>query len=199
MSFLALKGLEDSNSAMSALKTKFRLFHRLVAPWILAPLLLIAITGTTYRIGRSWFGMSKETGNRILEIHTVGWFGGDISGLYLIVVGGSVLLLVFSGLWMLATSKAPKPSARLGHRILALLFFLPLALSAITGIAFRAGEQWFHIDDATKDFLMLLHQGSWLGSTLRPFYILLLFAGVLALCISGLRLLLRTGSKRGPV
>jgi hypothetical protein len=57
------------------LKSRLRILHRQLSPWILPLLLFSAITGLVYRIGRAWFAMSKETGNSILKLHAGEWLG----------------------------------------------------------------------------------------------------------------------------
>lgn len=177
-----------------SLKVSLRLFHRRISPWIVPPLLLLALTGATYRIGRAYFGMGKDTGERVLDLHGAAWLGETGSAIYLILVGGLVLFLIVSGLWMLATSRTSRIPNRRRHRILAVLLCLPLVISALTGMIFRAGEQWFGLSEETKTVLMMLHQGSWLGQTLKPLYVLLLAAGVVLLCLTGLSLAFRRKS-----
>jgi len=174
-----------------SLKVSLRHFHRRLAPWIAPPLLLLALTGATYRIGRAYFGLGKDTGGRILDLHAAAWLGETGSAIYLSLVGGFVLFLILSGVWMLATSRTSRIPNRRRHRILAVLLCLPLVISALTGMIFRAGEQWFGLSNETKEILMMLHQGSWLGQTLRPLYVLVLAIGVVLLCLTGLRLAFR--------
>jgi predicted permease len=173
------------------LKAALRILHQKIAPWILPSILLLAFSGLTYRLGRAWFGMSKETGQWVLGIHTGSGLGAVGSTIYLSAVGGILILLIVSGLWMMFTSKFSKNPRRKAHRILAIIFFLPLLISAVTGMAFHVGDLWLPMSDATKDLLMDLHEGAWLGKTLKPFYILLLTAGTLGLGISGVRMLFR--------
>lgn len=165
-----------------------RQLHRRLGPWLLLPLLLIALSGLTYRIGRSWFGFSSELGDRIMWIHTGGWFGGHGSMLYLLVVGGGLLFFIFSGLRMALRSKPSGASFRRSHRLLAMICFLPLLVSAVTGIAYHAGDVWFATSPEIQKILMSLHQGSWLGKQLRVFYILLPGLGLIALGLTGLRM-----------
>ncbi len=171
------------------LKVKLRILHRKISPWLVPPLLLLAITGLIYRIGRAWFGMTKETGGEILHLHSGAWLGDHGSALYLLLVGGFLLFLIISGLWMWFTTKKPKAAMRGYHRVLAIAFSLPLILSAVTGIAMQVGTKWLNMSDPTFKLLMSLHQGSWLGTILRPFYILFLGVGLIALCLTGLKLL----------
>jgi len=164
----------------------FRKLHRKLAPWLLPFLLLSAITGIVYRIGRSWFGFTKETGNDVLYFHTGAWSGANGSVLYLIVLGSGLLFFVVSGLWMWKAGRPPKPGIRKSHRILGVVVSLPLIITAVTGIAYQVGDKWLHADEKS----LKLHQGSWLGPELRPFYILLIGGTLVFLCLSGLRLLL---------
>jgi hypothetical protein len=164
-----------------------RKFHRLIAPWLAIPLILTLATGITYRLGRAWFGMSKETGSRVLDIHAGGWLGGTGSVIYVILMGAGLLGLVVTGLSLVRKSRA-KGQPRVLHRIVGAVFLLPLALSAITGIAFKVGQDWLHLPDSTLGLLMSLHQGSWLGTTIRPFYILAIGVGLLGLAITGLQM-----------
>ena len=111
--------------------------------------------------------------------------------IYLLITGGILLFLIFSGLWMFLTSKSPKPGMRKSHRMLAVVFSLPLAVSAATGIAYQAGGKWFGAGEGTMKLLMSLHEGTWLGNIWRPFYILFIGLGLIGLCLTGLRLLFR--------
>ena len=173
------------------LKTGLRHFHRKLSPWLLPSLLLVAITGLVYRIGRTWFGMSKDMGGKVLHLHTGAWFGETGSVVYTIFLGSALLFLVISGLWMIFTSKSAKAGARKSHRLLAILFTLPLIITAVTGVGYHIGKKWFQFSEGTLKLLMSLHQGSWLGPNLRPFYILILASGLILLCLTGLRMIRR--------
>ncbi len=72
------------------------------------------------------------------------------------------------------------------HRQVAPIIFIPLLLSAITGVAYRLGEDWFGIEGDAAEIFMVIHQGSYLGKELRPFYVLLLALGVIGLIVTGL-------------
>jgi hypothetical protein len=179
-----------------SLSKQLRFLHRRLAPWFLLPLVFMAVTGLIYRIGRAWFGMSKETGHEIMKLHSGEWMGEDVSVVYLLVVGGFLVFLVCSGLWMWLAGGS-KVSRKKSHRVLAITFSLPLVLSAVTGMAYHAGAKWFEADEGTLEILMSLHQGTWLGKELRAYYILLLGTGLLALCLTGLRLCFRSNNTVG--
>ena len=164
-----------------------RKFHRLVAPWLTVPLLVTLSTGIAYRLGVAWFGLGKAAGGRILDIHAGGWLGDTASVFYVILNGTGLLGVVVTWLYLVRRSSS-KVQPRLFHRILGMILLLPLALSATTGIAFKIGDDWLHLPDSTLGLLMSLHQGSWLGKTVRPFYVLAIGIGLLSLSITGLQM-----------
>lgn len=43
--------------------------HRKIAPIVFIPLMLSAVTGIAYRVGKSWFGLSKGFGNGMMMLH----------------------------------------------------------------------------------------------------------------------------------
>ncbi len=162
-----------------------RKFHGRVSPWLVLPLLIVLSTGITYRVGRAWFGMSKNTGESVLHIHTGAWLGARGSSAWILINGFGLLALVLTGLYLVATSRS-RGNPRYFHRVAGAILMVPLAVSAVTGMAFHFGEKSF--PKGTNDLLMSLHQGSWLGPALRPFYILAIGLGLLAMMVTGLKL-----------
>lgn len=165
-----------------------RLLHRRLSPWLIAPLLLVVATGMTYRIGRSWFGMDRDTGHRILDFHTGSVIGDGFSLVYTAVVGLSLLTLALSGTWLLWRSRAKK-GARRWHRMIAWVLLPPLIATSVTGMGYHFGELVFDFEESTLKLLMTIHQGSWLGPKLRPFYIILVGGGLLMLIVTGVSML----------
>ena len=82
------------------------------------------------------------------------------------------------------------------HRQLALILFLPLLASALTGVAYRLGKSWFKIPNLVENVLMTIHQGEYLGKRLVPIYILLIGLGVVGMSLTGINLLARSSSDR---
>lgn len=162
-----------------------RKFHRRVAPWLAIPLLVTLATGITYRIGRAWFEMSKETGNNVLHFHTGEWLGEWGSHAWVFISGGGLLALSLTGLFLVIKSRA-KGQPRVAHRILGAILLLPLTASAVTGLTVHFGGE--RLSKEAGNILMSIHQGSWLGPTLRPFYILFIGLGLLVMIATGLRL-----------
>ncbi|MCX6969540.1 MAG: PepSY domain-containing protein [Verrucomicrobia bacterium] len=164
-----------------------RKFHRRIAPWLALPLAVTLATGIAYRTGRAWFGMGKETGGTILDIHAGAWLGDTGSVIYVILMGAGLLALVATGFYLVLKSRA-KGQPRVFHRILGAILLLPLAASAVTGIAFKVGEEWLDLPKSTLDLLLNIHQGGWLGTAARPFYVLAVGIGLLVLALTGLQM-----------
>jgi hypothetical protein len=71
------------------------------------------------------------------------------------------------------------------HRKIAPFIFLPLLLTALTGVSYRIGRSWFGLSEEFGDAMMFIHQGTWLGPQLRPFYVLLNALGAIGMIITG--------------
>ncbi|CAD5913689.1 PepSY-associated TM helix [Planktothrix tepida] len=175
---------------------QFRKFHRKIAPIVFIPLFLTAFTGMTYRLGRNLMGLSEEKADFLLIIHQGEFLGEGLVPIYVLLVGLGLIAMIVTGLTMvrLAQEKrknAPKNSplnARKIHQILAPIVFLPLFLSASTGILYRLGDSWFHIPDKISELLLRVHQGTYFGSFGRTIYVALIGLGLIAMLITGLNL-----------
>ena len=73
--------------------------------------------------------------------------------------------------------------------------FVLVAVSAVTGVAYRAGKKWFGMDGQTGQSVMEWHTGEWLGEALSPFYVLLAGTALLFLVITGGAMLWQRGGK----
>ena len=71
------------------------------------------------------------------------------------------------------------------HRRLAPWVFILLAVSATTGIAYRAGKKWFGVDKDAGNFLMSIHTGEWAGPAFATIQVLAAGLGLLFLLWSG--------------
>jgi hypothetical protein len=85
---------------------------------------------------------------------------------------------------------------RLIHRRLAPWLFILLALSAITGLAYRVGRKWFGIDKEAGNFLISLHTGEWAGSVFSTLQILTAGLGLLFLLGSGAAMFVKSKSRQ---
>lgn len=78
-----------------------------------------------------------------------------------------------------------RPAIRRIHRNLSPYLFVLVAVSAVTGVVFRAGKKWFGMGGQTGQSVMEWHTGEWLGSSLSPYYVLLVGASLLFLLVTG--------------
>ena len=185
---------------------EFRKLHRKVAPILFIPLLLSALTGIGYRLGRSWFGISKDTGKIFMNIHQGTFLGKPLEPVYVSLVGLGLIGLVITGFSMIRKSKQSRSSkaqskltVRSIHSIVAPIIFLPLFASAITGIAYRVGESWLGLPEEQIELLMTIHQGSYFGSFGKPIYVLLVGLGLVAMLFTGISMTGLFHKRRSPV
>lgn len=174
----------------------FGKLHRKSAPIIFLPLLLSGLTGVAYRLGRTWFGIPDEIADFFMTIHEGRYLGKPLVPVYVLLVGVGLLGMIVTGFTMIKWQRQasnykksqPKKDWRWFHRFLAPIAFLPLFVSAITGISYRLGKAWFGLDREQASILLQIHQGSYLGSTLKAFYVLLVGVSLVALLITGIQM-----------
>jgi hypothetical protein len=65
------------------------------------------------------------------------------------------------------------------------LLFVPLFLTALTGIGYQISGS-FGAADAVGDFMMYIHQGKFLGDRIGVFYVLLNGLAVITMLFSGI-------------
>lgn len=171
-----------------------RKLHRRLSPVLFVLLAISAVTGIAYRAGKKWFGMDGQTGQAVMEFHTGEWLGPTVAPFYVLLTGAGLLFLLATGFFMLR-QRGGKGASHRWHRALGVVLALPLALTAVTGVAYQLGQSWFGISEATADFLMTIHEGGWLGRQLKVYYVLVTGSGLLALGMFGLALLRRKGRK----
>jgi hypothetical protein len=63
-----------------------------------------------------------------------------------------------------------------------------LAISAATGIAYRLGNDWFELPQAQSALLLQIHQGSYLGPTLKSIYVLVVGLALIAQLFTGIQM-----------
>lgn len=71
------------------------------------------------------------------------------------------------------------------HQTVAPIVLLPLFLTVLTGVAYRLGKSWLGLSRDQVHFLMVIHEGEYLGQTLEPVYVLLNGLGLLWMLITG--------------
>ncbi|MBF2014933.1 MAG: PepSY domain-containing protein [Rivularia sp. T60_A2020_040] len=185
---------------------EFRKLHRKIAPILFIPLLLSALTGIGYRLGRSWFSMPKDTAEIFLVIHQGTFLGKPLEPVYVSLVGLGLVGLVITGFGMIRKtqqSRSKKAQSKLNvrtiHSMIAPIIFIPLLISAITGIAYRVGGSWLGLPKEQRKLLMTIHQGSYFGDFGKPIYVLLVGLGLIAMLFTGISMTGIFRKSRSPV
>jgi hypothetical protein len=76
---------------------QFRKLHQTVAPIVLLPMFITVLTGVSYRLAKSWFGLSKEQTHFLMVIHEGEYFGQVLEPLYVLLNGLGVLWMLITG------------------------------------------------------------------------------------------------------
>ncbi len=84
-----------------------RQFHRQVAPIIILPFLITAITGVAYRLGKSWLGLSRDQVHWLMVIHEGEYLGKQLEPIYVLLNGLGLLFMLVTGMgiWLNSVSK----------------------------------------------------------------------------------------------
>jgi len=97
----------------------------------------------------------------------------------------------------------PPPSLALrlrrAHATLAPLVLLPLLVTVLSGVSYRVSRDWGGLGRDAAHWLMVLHEGEWLGHAAEPFYVLLNGLGLLWMLITGGVMLSQRWLKRAAV
>jgi hypothetical protein len=96
----------------------------------------------------------------------------------------------------------PRPllaTLRQAHGAVAPLVLLPLAITVFTGTSYRLLRDWGGLGRDQAHWLMVLHEGEWLGHAAEPFYVLLNGLGLLWMLITGGVMLSQRWLKRAAV
>ncbi len=89
-----------------------------------------------------------------------------------------------------------KLTIRTLHKVLAPIVLLPLLITVVTGMGYQLGEKWLGFTHEQVHFLIVIHQGDYLGDTLESFYIFLNGLGVLWMLGTGATLLINPWWKK---
>lgn len=73
-----------------------RQLHAALAPIVLLPLVVTVTTGVTYRLGKSWLGLSRDQVHFLMTIHEGEYLGPTLEPVYVLLNGLGLL-------WMLTT------------------------------------------------------------------------------------------------
>lgn len=76
---------------------QFRKLHQTVAPIVLLPLLVTVCTGVTYRLAKSWFGLSRDQVHWLMVMHEGEYLGPALEPLYVLLNGLGLLWMLITG------------------------------------------------------------------------------------------------------
>ena len=76
------------------------------------------------------------------------------------------------------------------HRRFAPLVVLPLLVTVLSGVTYRLARDWLGASRDQVHWLMVVHEGEWLGPDLEPMVVLLNALGLLWMLASGTMILL---------
>jgi hypothetical protein len=77
------------------------------------------------------------------------------------------------------------------HSTLAPIVLLPLLVTMTTGVTYRLSKDWLGLSRDQVHFLMVIHEGEYLGKTLEPFYVLFNGLGLLWMLATGAGMLIQ--------
>jgi uncharacterized iron-regulated membrane protein len=84
------------------------------------------------------------------------------------------------------------------HAALAPVVLAPLLITVLSGMSYRLAKDWVGLGRDQVHWLMVLHEGEWLGSWAEPVYVLLNGLGLLWMLGSGTVLLTQRWRQRKP-
>ena len=79
---------------------------------------------------------------------------------------------------------------RVLHRSVAPFALAPLTVTVFSGVSYRLARDWFGASRDQVHWLMVVHEGEWLGPTLEPVVVLLNATGLLWMIVTGAGLLI---------
>ena len=85
---------------------------------------------------------------------------------------------------------SPLVRARELHRALAPWVLMPLLVTMTTGVSYRLARDWFGCSREQVHWLMVMHEGEWMGSSLEPVFVLLNALGLLWMLVTGASILI---------
>ncbi|WP_398324776.1 peptidase [Vulcanococcus sp.] len=84
------------------------------------------------------------------------------------------------------------------HAALAPVVLAPLLLTVLSGMSYRLLKDWAGLGRDQVHWLMVVHEGEWLGPSAEPVYVLLNGLGLLWMLCTGGGMLLQRWRRRQP-
>lgn len=99
------------------IKQKFRQLHRVVAPIVFLPLFVTVITGVAYRLGRNWFGLSRDQAHILMAIHEAEYLGDEIKSFYVLLNGIGLIWMLVTGIVMSGLFSKNKRKQKINSKV----------------------------------------------------------------------------------
>ena len=101
--------------AMRSLLVQVRRWHAAVAPVALAPLLITALSGMSYRLLKDWGGLERDQVHWLMALHEGEWLGPWAEPVFVLLNGLGLIWMLGSGALLLSQrwrqNKTAGPSA----------------------------------------------------------------------------------------
>ncbi|MGD1905731.1 MAG: PepSY domain-containing protein [Leptolyngbyaceae cyanobacterium] len=91
-----------------------RKLHATIAPLVLLPLVVTVTTGVVYRLGKSWFGLSRDQVHFLMALHEGEYLGPTLEPIYVLLNGLGLLWMITTGglmAWQNWQRSRPKSTA----------------------------------------------------------------------------------------
>lgn len=107
------------------LNQHLRKWHRTLAPIVLLPLFVTVATGVSYRLGKSWLGLSRDQVHLLMSIHEGEYLGQTLEPLYVLLNGLGLLWMLVTGTIMVFQQIKPLKKLQSGITQVKSLFQKP--------------------------------------------------------------------------
>ena len=77
-----------------------RQLHKILAPWMILPLFLSALTGLSYRVSKDLFGFSRDQVHWLMSLHEGEWLGNNGELIYVFLNSLGVFWMLITGFQM---------------------------------------------------------------------------------------------------
>lgn len=122
----------------------------------------------------------------LISLHQGAFLGNEIAPIYVLLLGAGVLFLSFKvvveGKYNLLFQSMPPFIANTG-RMIVLIMIIPLAICVETGVAYRLSVDWFDMPSQETSKFLSIHGGSFFGTSLGIFYLLIVSVVSIAILI----------------
>jgi hypothetical protein len=172
----------------SDMNRAFRKLNLQIAPILLFPLLMTALTGIILGLGSRLGILPTVVIDALLVIHQGRFLGAKIAPFYVLLLGLGVLVISLSILIKVRDSLASgrvKPVFVNIYKILVLILVVPLGVCVETGVAYRLGTDWLGMTSQQTAIFEPIHSGAPLGWVLGISYTLVTGFSLILLSIIG--------------